>query len=84
MLKKIYNEAEELRNEATHRSAIRMQSLLEDNKVALLKALDEQQYEYILNGFVELVNGSATKRESYRELFQRNIDVLLYNLNRYI
>lgn len=82
----LISEINDLKNDFTLRSALRIYSILENNKVFFIKNIEEDNYNLILKHFEELAHGSSSKYNSneFKEGYQRAYQMLAYRLDRLI
>jgi hypothetical protein len=75
-----------LKNDASLRSALRIFTILENNKAFFLKAMEEQDYALIMKMFEDLAHVSASKYNSaeFKEGYSRACSMLSYRLDRLI
>lgn len=80
----IIEEIKELKNEPTHKSALRIYSLLENNKEQLLKKFEPDFFKNVLNGFENLAyeSPSNTKGEGFKDQYNKLLETFLYRVNR--
>lgn len=85
-ISQIIEEIKDLKKEATHRSALRISGLLENNKKLFLEKIDADAFNHLLSGFEDIANTSPKEQntEAYRENYQKNHDSLSFYLNRII
>lgn len=75
-----------MKTEKSHRSALRIQSILEGNPDLFIKQFDAQLYKQFLDGFSSLANyrPSEYKSASYLNEYAKQYESLAYYLNRII
>lgn len=82
----IIEEIRELEKEPTHRSTLRIFSLLENNRKLFLEKIEADNFQHLLSGFEAMTEKSPVEyaTTSYKEEFQRNYQSLAFYLNRII
>ena len=85
-LQQIIEEIKELKNEANHRSSLRILKLIQNNKKLFLEELDEDVVEMTLRNFESLCNASTLDQadSAYVREFTKYYESLMFYLNRVI
>lgn len=80
----VLEEIKDLKNEPTHRSALRIFSLLENNKEKLLKKFEPDFFKAVLTGFENLAYESPAnaKGADFREQYNKLYEMFFYRVNR--
>ena len=80
----IINEIQSLNNENTRKSVFEINRLLQNNKVLLLKHMDAENLNPILNQFDSLTQASHQKytSESFTYDYQKQYQLLMYYFNK--
>jgi hypothetical protein len=81
----VLDEINDLKNEPTRRAALRIFSLLENNRAFFLKNIDNDFYHFILKQFERLANESTlVTTSSFKEEYQKLYGMLSYQLDKII
>jgi len=85
-IKQIIDEIAQLKNESTHRSALRIFSLMENNKKLFLEFMDVSDFNYLLSGFEKLSEKKPNDLSSPagHEEYQRFCANLLFHCSRLV
>lgn len=80
----IIEEIKDLKNKPTHKSALRIFSLLENNKEQLLKKFEIDFFKNVLTGFENLAYESPTnsKGDAFKDQYNKLFETFLYRINR--
>lgn len=84
--KQIIEEIKELRIEASHKSALRIYNLLENNKKLFLEVIDKNNFEFLLSDFQEVSYKNPSDFNTLRSLEQFNklCENLLFHCSRIV
>lgn len=85
-VRQIIEEIRELEKEQTHRSSMRIYTLLENNRKLFLEKIDADDFKYLLSAFKSLTEKTPAEYGSsaYRNEFQKNFQLLAFHLGRVI
>jgi hypothetical protein len=85
-LDQIIKEIQELRQETSHRSALRIYNLLENNKKLFLEKIDPDYFNFITKNFenVSNVNPLEFTKEGFLREYQTYYESLMFHLNKII
>lgn len=85
-VQQLIEEIKELKNDISHRSALRVFSLLENNRKLFLEKMDETDFNYLLNCFEEISNSNARDygTVSYKSEYLKQFELLLFHLDKII
>lgn len=80
----VLEEIKDLKNEATHRSALRIFNLLENNKEKLSKIFEPDFFKAVLTGFESLAYESPahSKSADFKDQYNKLYEIFLYRINR--
>jgi len=80
----ILDEINDLKNDASLRSALRIYTILENNKQFFIKNLDEDFFNLVFKNFEELAYSHSGKYNSpeFKENYSRNYQMLAYRLDK--
>ena len=79
----IHDEINDLKNQINHRSAFRIHTLLENNRVYFLKHLDEDFYNFIVKQFGLLADQSRLQNTPhFKEEYKKLYGMLSYRLDK--
>lgn len=83
---KLFEEIKELRNEVTLRSAVRIYSILNDNRDFFCSKMDKDSYSTILKGYESFAYGPPVNAGSkeFKEEYAKLFEALSYHLERII
>lgn len=85
-IKQIIEEIEELRIEATHKSALRIYNLLENNKKLFEDVIDKNNFKFLLSDFEEVSYKNPSDFNTPRaiEQFNKLCENLLFHCSRIV
>ncbi len=85
-IKQLIEEIRELGSDRTHRSALRIYNLLENNRKLFLEKLDQKDLDLVIATFNTIANKSPVEYNTtaYKDDFERSYQTLLFYLNRII
>jgi hypothetical protein len=85
-IRQIIEEIRELEKEPTHRSSLRIYSLLDNNSRLFLGKMDADDFRHQHSAFEALTDKSPVEygTAAYKEEFQRRYQALAFYLNRII
>lgn len=83
-MNKLFDEILSLKEERTHRSALRIQAILNDNPELFINALGKDLYRDFNSGF-DLIAGSRSgyfSTEQFKTDYAKQLESICYYLNR--
>jgi hypothetical protein len=82
----ITDEIKEFRNEATHKAALRVYNLLENNKKLFIEKIDKDTFEFLTKSFRELSEASAATYNSpgFKRDYSKSFEGLMFHLQKII
>jgi len=82
----VIDEIRELTTEPTHRSALRIHSLMENNKKGFIEIMDLNDFNFLLTGFENLSykNPSEFKSQSGVDEYDKFCGNFLFHCNRVV
>jgi hypothetical protein len=85
-IQQLISEISELRNEINHRSALRIYSLLDNNKKLFLEKLEPDNFKYLVKGFEDLSKISTAEYNTpgFKRDYNRIFESLMFHLNRIV
>ncbi|MES2678751.1 MAG: hypothetical protein V4635_02650 [Bacteroidota bacterium] len=85
-IKQIIDEIRQLKAEPTHRSALRIYSLMENNKKLFVEVIDISDFNYLLSGFENISYKSPSEITTARgvEEYNKLCENLLFHCNRVV
>lgn len=85
-LEQIIQEISELRQDRSHRAALRIYNLLENNKKLFLEKIEADYFNYILKNFESVSQASPLefKNDTFLREYQTYCDSLMFHLNRIV
>jgi hypothetical protein len=85
-IKQIIEEIRQLKTEPTHRSAMRISSLMENNKKLFEAVIDPSDFNYLLSGFESMSFKSPAEISTARgvEEYNKFCENLLFHCNRVV
>ena len=83
-LEQVIDEIKELRNETTHKSALRVYNMLEGNRKLFLERMEPDNFKYHLKSFEDLSEVSAKEYNTpgFKRDYNKSFEGLLFHLNR--
>ena len=86
MLSKLIEEILELKNDRSHRAALRIYSILDDNRNLFIRKIDKDMYNQLLVGFQGLAyfNPGQYNSDAFRSEFSRYYESLSYYISKVI
>ena len=80
----ILEEIKDLKNDPTHRSALRIYNLLDNNKTKFLQKFEADFFSNLLSGFESLAYESPANTTStdFKDQYHKLHEMFLYRLNR--
>lgn len=80
----LVGEIKDLRNEANHRSALRICNLLENNRRLFLEKMEADDFSHLLRLFQEIADSPARDfgTEQYKDRYVRSFGLLLFHLDK--
>ncbi len=80
----VLEEIKDLKNEPTHRSALRIFSLLDNNKEKLLKLFEADFFKALITGFENLAYESPAnaKGADFKDQYNKLHEMFIYRANR--
>ncbi|MBA3663617.1 MAG: hypothetical protein H0W61_05350 [Bacteroidetes bacterium] len=80
----ILEEIKDLKNDVTHRSALRIFNLLDNNRDKLLTRFEPDFFKNLHSGFESLAYGSPANSGSadFKNQYSKLIEMFLYRVNR--
>jgi hypothetical protein len=84
MLEQLIEEIKELKNEVNHRSALKIFSILDNNKKLFIEKMDPDYFAAILKNFEDISYSSPKEygTENYKREYQKYFESLSFHLNR--
>lgn len=85
-IQQLIEEIKELKTEANHKSALRVHTLLENNRQLFLQKMDPTDFNYLLRSFHDIVNSNARDyyTDGYKTVYTKQFELLLFHLDKII
>jgi hypothetical protein len=85
-MERLFEEIKELKNDPSHKSALRIYKILENNRRIFTAKIDAELYDLMLSNFDELAHTQPGKyfTADFKDEFLRHYEMLYYNLNKVI
>jgi hypothetical protein len=82
----LIEEIKDLRTDVSHRSALRVFSLLENNQKLFLEKMDPMDFNFLLKSFEEISNSRSVDYGTprYKSDYQKNFELLLFHFSKII
>ncbi|HEY1039150.1 MAG TPA: hypothetical protein VGF30_07075 [Bacteroidia bacterium] len=80
------DQLKELKSETNHRATLKVYNLLENNKKTFLQYLEEDSFIMLLKNFENLANENPREHsgENYKSEYKKNIELLMFYLDKII
>lgn len=85
-VQQLIEEIKELKNDVSHRAALRVFSLLENNRKLFLEKMDAADFNYLLKCFEEISNSNTKDygTAAYKNEYLKQFELLLFHMDKII